>query len=320
MSKVNSARITAIKANFEHSDVITEENLADLIDAIAEAAEAHEHTASGGDGTGAGDAGPVANLQSGTAAAKPANPEVGDVYLETDTSKLYACFSVESWTEIVAGSGKAPDDASYVTVNAEESLSAETQHANLSGGELHDPKSHTHTESDVTDLDHDAQKIKGQAVDAPVAGDDGKLLQYDHGNSKYTHAEPEADLPSVTVGDNLCVSADTERETDSATYVKLKEITVYRPGSYRIKFDLYSGPAALDPSYGRIYKNGSPVGTERSKTKGKWETYSEDFSGIAKGDLIQLYAKTEDDIHPAKVRNFRIYYAEGSLDGYVTLD
>jgi len=38
MSKVDSTRIAAIKANFEHSDVITEENLADLIDAIAEAA------------------------------------------------------------------------------------------------------------------------------------------------------------------------------------------------------------------------------------------------------------------------------------------
>ncbi len=59
MAKVNSTRVAAIKANFEHSDVITEANLADLIDAIAEAAEAHQHTASGGDGTGTGDAGPI---------------------------------------------------------------------------------------------------------------------------------------------------------------------------------------------------------------------------------------------------------------------
>ena len=35
MSKVNSARITTIKANFEHSDVITEEHLADLIEGCA---------------------------------------------------------------------------------------------------------------------------------------------------------------------------------------------------------------------------------------------------------------------------------------------
>jgi len=59
MAKVNSARIAAIKANFEHGEVITEDNLADLIDAIAEAAEAHEHKSTGGDGSGTGDAGPI---------------------------------------------------------------------------------------------------------------------------------------------------------------------------------------------------------------------------------------------------------------------
>jgi len=59
MSKVTSDRIAAIKANFEHGEVITEANLADLIDAIAEAAQEHEHTTSGGPGSGTGDAGPV---------------------------------------------------------------------------------------------------------------------------------------------------------------------------------------------------------------------------------------------------------------------
>ncbi len=59
MAKVNSTRISTIKANFQHADVITEDNLADLIDAIAEAAEAHQHVSTGGDGTGTGDAGPI---------------------------------------------------------------------------------------------------------------------------------------------------------------------------------------------------------------------------------------------------------------------
>lgn len=103
MSKVTSERIAAIKGNFEHGEVITQDNLADLIDAIEEAAEAHQHTATGGDGSETGDAGPVVNLQHGTEAQKPANPEVGDVYLETDTSNLYACFSAGSWVEIVSG-------------------------------------------------------------------------------------------------------------------------------------------------------------------------------------------------------------------------
>lgn len=66
MSKVDSTRIAAIKANFEHSDVITEENLADLIDAIAEAAEDHEHVSGGGSGSGTGDASLVSIIGSGT--------------------------------------------------------------------------------------------------------------------------------------------------------------------------------------------------------------------------------------------------------------
>ena len=59
MSKVNDTRIAAIKANFQTGAKLTEANLADLIDAIAEAAQAHQHTPSGGDGSGTGDAGPI---------------------------------------------------------------------------------------------------------------------------------------------------------------------------------------------------------------------------------------------------------------------
>jgi hypothetical protein len=101
MSKVNTARINAIKALFETGDKVTQPNLADLIDAIAEAAEAHSHTSSGGDGTGTGDAGPVINLQSGTAENRPACPKAGDAYIETDTAKVYVCYEDGEWTCIV---------------------------------------------------------------------------------------------------------------------------------------------------------------------------------------------------------------------------
>jgi hypothetical protein len=232
MPKVTSERIAAIKGNFEHADIITEDNLADLIDAIAEAAEAHGHTATGGDGTGTGDAGPVANLKSGTQAQKPANPEVGDVYLETDTSKLYVCFSEGIWEEIVSGPA----------------------------------------------------------------------------------------LPEVSAGDNLCVSSDGEKGTTNTEYVKAKEIRVYRPGTYRIKFDLVIYGQDLT-AYGRIYRNGSPVGTERSNATITWVTFSEDIAGWEQGDLIQLYYRQVGGTgsEAALVRNFRIYYDQGPLDGYVTL-
>jgi len=232
MAKVHSSRVSAIKANFQHADVITEDNLADLIDAIAEAAEAHEHTASGGDGTGTGDAGPVANLQSGAAAQKPGSPAVGDVYLESDTSKLFVCFSAGSWTEIVSDAG----------------------------------------------------------------------------------------LPEVGAGDNLCISSDRRKTTRSTEWVKAKEIRIYRPGTYRIRFDLSIAGTDLT-AYGRIYRNGSPVGTERSVSKTSYTTFSEDIANWEEGDLIQLYYHHVGGTRSerVRVRNFRVYYDAGPLDGYVTL-
>jgi len=232
MSKVDSTRIAAIKANFEHSDVMTQANLADWIDAVAEAAQAHGHTASGGDGTGTGDAGPVVNLQSGTAANKPESPAVGDVYLETDTSKLYVCFSASTWTEIISDTG----------------------------------------------------------------------------------------LPHVGAGDNLCLSSDGQQGTTSETYIKVKEAKIYRAGTYRIKFDLRTSDIGFT-AYGRIYRNGEAIGTERSVPGGGYTTFSEDIAGWEEGDLIQLYYRRAGGAggQSAYIQNFRVYYDAGPLDGYVTL-
>ena len=144
MSKVDSSTIAALKALFTTGSTLLETNFADLIDAIADAAEDHQHVSTGGAGSGTGDAGPVINLQSGTAAEKPGTPAVGDIYVETDTSKVYACYTTGNWTEVGVSEPGAPTDATYVTINAEAGLSAETQHVNLTGADLHDPKPHDH--------------------------------------------------------------------------------------------------------------------------------------------------------------------------------
>lgn len=55
----------------------------------------------------------------------------------------------------------------------------------------HTPKTHTHIESDVTDLDHDALKIKGIPVDNAAIGD-GKRLTYQviSGHIEYQTPDP----------------------------------------------------------------------------------------------------------------------------------
>ena len=163
MSRFTDAVKAALKSYFETGDQPTESQFAEVFDRTQEGIQEHGHTASGGAGTGTGDAGPVANLQSGTSVAKPANPEVGDIYIETDTSKVYACYSAGVWTEVAGGGGGAPTDASYVTINAEGGLSAETQHKNITGDGLHDPKAHA------------ASHQNGGADEISVAGLSGEL-------------------------------------------------------------------------------------------------------------------------------------------------
>ena len=100
MSKVTDERAAAIKANFGTGQGLAEAKFSDLIDAIQEAAQEHQHVSDGGADSGTGNAGPVINLQSGTEAQKPGTPAVGDIYIETDTKKVYFCFSAGTWTTL----------------------------------------------------------------------------------------------------------------------------------------------------------------------------------------------------------------------------
>ncbi len=70
------------------------------------------------------------------------------------------------------------------------------------------------------------------------------------------------------------------------SYEKVSEFYLTRGGTYRVVFTLTSGDGAA--VYGRIYRNGAAVGTERSSIGA---TFSEDISGWSAGDLCQLYLK-----------------------------
>ena len=59
--------------------------------------------------------------------------------------------------------------------------------------------------------------------------------------------------------------------------------------------------------YGRIYRNGNPIGTERSLDANTTTDYSEDIDGWSIGDYCQLYLKRDGGLAGASVSNFRIY-------------
>lgn len=114
----------------------------------------------------------------------------------------------------------------------------------------------------------------------------------------------QAKLASASAGNVLSCASDAEAQTNSTTYVKLKEIYVAKGGSYRVKFDLRRGVSGT--AYGRVYRNGSPVGTEQT-AGGTYETKSEDLGGWSAGDLCQVYAKHSTGAYNTYVANFRLY-------------
>ncbi|MCK4788374.1 MAG: hypothetical protein KAV87_31835 [Desulfobacteraceae bacterium] len=99
-------------------------------------------------------------------------------------------------------------------------------------------------------------------------------------------------------------SNDTERTTTAGSYTKLKETKLGEPtGVMSIQFTLES--VGGETVYGRIYKNGSPIGTAHSTTTiGTW---AQDLGGFDSQDLIQIYAYAELE-DTAKVRNMRFRY------------
>jgi len=62
----------------------------------------------------------------------------------------------------------------------------------------HAPKAHTHEEDEITDLDHDAEKIAGVPVDDTDKGD-GKVLAYNVSSEKLEYETPTGGGPADAI-------------------------------------------------------------------------------------------------------------------------
>lgn len=112
-------------------------------------------------------------------------------------------------------------------------------------------------------------------------------------------------IPSATTRNNN----DAEKETSSTTYVKLKEIKLNEDtGKMRIYFEIKISEAGKHV-LAKIYKNGSPLGTERDWQGAGYEPYTEDLGPFSANDLIQIYVKRVGLGSPAAyVANMRLQY------------
>ena len=119
-------------------------------------------------------------------------------------------------------------------------------------------------------------------------------------------------IPKIA-SENLRNSHDAQISTGSLLYTKLKTITLNQKltGAFRIKFDIKHNTVGL--VYGKIYKNGSPYGTEQSTSSDTYVTKSEDFTdSLPSGTTLELWGKI-DGINNCFVRNFRLYYDNEDL-------
>lgn len=103
-------------------------------------------------------------------------------------------------------------------------------------------------------------------------------------------------------------SNNTERTTQSASYVKLKETKINEiTGKMNVRFAIGTTLGSPKLAYGRIYKNGSPIGTKRS-TGAAWEYFEEAINACTVNDLIQIYCKKTGVGETAHVKDFQLRY------------
>lgn len=119
--------------------------------------------------------------------------------------------------------------------------------------------------------------------------------------------------------DTLEESADTERSRQASTYAMVKEIVIRLGGTIRIKFDIKGDSPSFAPAVaGRIYANGTAIGTERTSGDNTYDTHSEDLH-VQPFDLVQLYHKGNGTNY-CYIRNFRIYYTKSATPAETTVN
>lgn len=101
--------------------------------------------------------------------------------------------------------------------------------------------------------------------------------------------------------------ANSEETSTDAGYTKIKEIVINQAltGARNISFDIKSNDGATTV-YGRVYRNGSALGTEQTTTSGTFVTKTESINQTwAANDLLQLYVHS-DGAATLTVRNFQM--------------
>jgi len=126
-------------------------------------------------------------------------------------------------------------------------------------------------------------------------------------------------VPGVTAF-NVTASANVRNSHDAsygmapgASYAKRKTITFPNglgPGTYRVYFEAAVSGSGVGAAYGRVYKNGTAIGTARYGSTTTFVGWDQDFNGpLNPGDTIELWGYFSGDAGATGyLRNFRVKY------------
>jgi len=168
-----------------------------------------------------------------------------------------------------------------------------------------DPKEHTHTESEITDLDHDAQKIKGKEID-DSAIDTDKYLKYDGEKIVYDTPSEGGAVSGVRVRVYLSSFQSIPNDTGTKVLFNVKEwdindefvnstFTAKEEGYYEIQSELlFFNPGANKLLSLAVKKNDEFIKSRYEASNGLYEidsieTYTVAYLNI--GDTIEIWAQ-----------------------------
>jgi hypothetical protein len=116
-------------------------------------------------------------------------------------------------------------------------------------------------------------------------------------------------VKSVEASSTMQMQDSSEYTTYSLEYAFVSNIfPLINLAGVTIKFDLKTEFGGGATAYGKIYRNGVPIGTERTDATGNYQTFSEDFINIKFGDNIAIYAYTTDANQAAYIENIQLCY------------
>ena len=161
------------------------------------------------------------------------------------------------------------------------------------------------------------QGIQGPSGTSSWADGTGQVITTCKVGINQSHPKYTLDVNGPVVGkfiagDITIAEQSTECSTKSNTYINKSRAVLGQGGTIRVVFTLWASNKK-NPSYGRIYRNDTPVGTEYW-TSEPWpgQTFTEDISGWSPGDICGLYLKAGGHNSTAHCRDFSIRVGPGS--------